>query len=281
MVIAIIGILVALLLPAVQAAREAARRVHCTNNLKQLGLGLHNYADANRGTLPYGNRAVDRHALFSSLLPFLEEQSLYDKLKLDSPPSSDNVNRYKVVAPYLCPSFPYPTVSTDTALADFMRGALTTYQGVGGAIVPYGKPPLTEAYGSLPYNGMFGWGFVRKLKKVSDGLSKTLMMGEYVHFDCSIGGACEAYPGQIRPWMLGCQAAKGSYTFKVVVHPINSPLNRVSDAVPFNHLAMGSFHAGGASFVLGDGAVQFLADEIDLNTYKALATCDGNETTSY
>src|SRR5262245_64832193 len=77
-VIAIIGVLVALLLPAVQAAREAARRSQCTNNLKQLGLAVHNYADANKGAFPVGEYSWGWGTWLVGLLPYIEQQNLYD-----------------------------------------------------------------------------------------------------------------------------------------------------------------------------------------------------------
>ncbi len=78
-VIAIIGVLVALLLPAVQAAREAARRSQCINNLKQLGLALHNYHDTYQ-TLPIGAQAGLKMNWRVSVMPFMEQQALFDKL---------------------------------------------------------------------------------------------------------------------------------------------------------------------------------------------------------
>ncbi len=93
-VIAIIGILIALLLPAVQAVRESARRSSCANNLKQLSLGCHNYANAHYDMLPLGVGAIDRYALFATLLPFVEETALFRQLKLNTDPTADTVNKY-------------------------------------------------------------------------------------------------------------------------------------------------------------------------------------------
>ncbi|MDR1960617.1 MAG: DUF1559 domain-containing protein, partial [Planctomycetaceae bacterium] len=79
MVIAIIGILIALLLPAVQAAREAARRMQCTNNLKQIGLAVHNFHDTRQGLTPLCVGNYDKVSFFYLLCPYIEQQPLYDQ----------------------------------------------------------------------------------------------------------------------------------------------------------------------------------------------------------
>src|SRR5690606_11590425 len=79
-VIAIIGILVALLLPAVQAARAAARRTQCANGLKQMGIALQNYAATYNGTFPYGTYGNGQPGMFANLLPFMEQQAIYDEI---------------------------------------------------------------------------------------------------------------------------------------------------------------------------------------------------------
>ncbi|MEA1949870.1 MAG: DUF1559 domain-containing protein, partial [Planctomycetota bacterium] len=106
-VIAIIGILIALLLPAVQAAREAARRMQCGNNLKQMGLAIHNYADAYEGKFPIGSPAPARHGLFSALLPYLEMNDIHDLCAWDLStfdPANEKV-RFEVIPAYHCPSY--------------------------------------------------------------------------------------------------------------------------------------------------------------------------------
>ncbi len=172
-------------------------------------------------------------------------------------------------------------MATDTTLPIYSQGALKTYQGIGGALIS--NPQLqvdTSGYGSLPNNGCFGWGFSRKFREITDGLSNTLMLGEYVHFDCP-NGACEPYPGQIRPRAVVSEGAYANYSFKVVVNIINSPLARVADSIPFNYLAMGSFHPQGAQFAFADGSVQFLVEDMNLLTYQQLSTVSGNEVTNF
>ena len=104
-VIAIIGILIAMLLPAVQAAREAARRMQCSNNLKQMGLGMHNYASANKDFFPTGNTGEMyrwKPGLFSLLLPYIEHQALYDSLDMTgwNDTINDEENKYTPIQCY-------------------------------------------------------------------------------------------------------------------------------------------------------------------------------------
>jgi len=277
-VIAIIGVLVALLLPAVQAAREAARRMQCTNNLKQIGLAMHNFAAANGDRFPAGSPDGATHGLFTLILPYLEQQNVYDQFDLEASTFSPLVlsdHRFIQMAPYLCPSWPHPPVFQDMP-NDLMNGAITTYQGVGGAFPEV--DPVTIAptsIGNMPHNGIFGFEIDRKLSSISDGLSNTLAVGEFVQIDLA-GEFFSAPPGNVRPWIYGASSsANASYAFKVIVHPLNSKFDRVAQSIPFNHLQHGSFHVGGANFVLGDGSVHFIQENIELELYQNLATING------
>ena len=274
-VIAIIGILIALLLPAVQAARESARRSQCTNHLKQLGLALHNYAGTHSEFLPPGSPDSLRHGLFTAILPFIEQTSIYDQIDLDGVPHDDPM-RYTVINEYVCPSFPGPVVFTDAMLASYQLGAVTHYQGVGGALRGDNYEITSTGDGFLPDNGAFGYRVFRRLAQFSDGTSNTLAIGEFVHRD-TVDGKFVAPPGNVRPWILGCNGGSGSYALKVVEHPPNIRLDRIADGIPFNHLPFGSYHPGGALFVMVDGSVHFITDGIDFDTYQSLATCNGNE----
>jgi len=128
-VITIIGILIALLLPAVQAAREAARRMQCTNNLKQMGLAIHNYMDTYRETFPAGRPETGTrtraHALFTHILPFMEQKTVYDTFDLNSNTLTGE-NRFTVIDTYICPSYPHdPVYGADKN--NYTHGAYTTY----------------------------------------------------------------------------------------------------------------------------------------------------------
>jgi hypothetical protein len=278
-VIAIIGILIALLLPAVQSAREAARRMQCSNNLKQIGLALHNYATAYGEFFPVGSPGDAEHGLFSTMLPFLELGSIHDELDLNGNTFHES-HRFTRVEVYACPSYPHPIVVRDAHNA-YMNGASTTYQGTAGSLRD-NVAVTNTSHGAIPQNGIFGWNLFRRMGDVTDGLSNTLAMGEFVHRDAHSGSGSANYapvPGNVRPWILGGTqgGTRGCYSAKVVEHPINARIDRIADGIHFNHLPMGSYHEGGCNFLVGDGSVRFVAETIPLELYRSLATVDGGE----
>jgi len=314
-VIAIIGVLVSLLLPAVQAAREAARRAQCSNNLHQIGLAAQNYVAA-KGTLPYGyartaehaknNISFVKHGLFADLLQYIEGETTYQRVDFDyykqsGRPMYQDPARDVVVDAYLCPAWPDARViQSAPANYEYQLGALTTYSGVAGAIRNQGETLFNSSFGRIPDNGAFTMvqvpgstgpfgsgnyliGYARKLKEITDGTSNSLLIGEFVHRDCCFGEYKEEPPGNTRPWYLsGYQ--DGPYSMKVLEKPPNvcvvrNPQNCVTgEAIHFNHLPMGSFHAGITQFVMIDGSVRSIADSVDLEVYKDFATVNGGET---
>lgn len=276
-VVSIIALLIALLLPAVQAAREAARRAQCTNHLKQLALACHDYAATWNEYFPPGSIAVQHHGLFSMLLPHLEQNAVYATFTIGT--SAENTynepQRYLSLPVYLCPSYTGPKVVRD--VDDLRNGAMTTYQGVAGVLIS-GKPTVSgNGYGDFPNNGIFGWGIVQSASRVTDGLSNTLLFGEFVQIDRPPSSNSKL-AGNMRAWVLNSYSVpNASYAIKVIRYAINSPLDRENDGVPYNHLPMTSRHPGGGTFAMGDGSVQFLSQSINLSTYQALATCNGGE----
>ena len=278
-VIAIIGMLVALLLPAVNAARAAARRAQCQNNLKQLGVAINNYA-SHKDRFPPGSPDKSLQGLFTYMLPYLEENDIFKTLDLDGTSHHDtnarrNPARFYHISSYACPAYPFPIVVTDNKVANYQLGALTTYQGVGGAIVDRSREARKKwtrsQFGDLPNNGIFGFGFERRLRKIKDGLSKTLAIGEFVHRD-TLESSFQRPPGNVRAWVLGANDTYGSYSFKVAEMPPNTPIDRVADGVLFNYLPMGSHHPGITFFALADGSVMGLNDAIDLEVYQSMTT---------
>jgi len=277
-VITIIGILIALLLPAVQAAREAARRMQCSNNLKQMGLAMHNYACTYREYFPTGNTGeLDRWkpGLWTLLLPYLEQRSLYDRLDVSGNTDTidDEENKYTPVPCYTCPSWPYPIVYRDQSIA-WLNGAIVTYRGTCGAY-PTVQPYTELIDGNCPHNGMFGMNWARRMADVQDGLSNTLAMGEFVQLDQT--GSYASPPGNVRPWILGSSWTMGMYGCMVVEYPINTVVDRFGDGIPGHWLPLGSFHPGGMNGLVADGSVTFLSESIDLELYRQLTTVDGGE----
>ena len=280
-VIAIIGILIALLLPAVQSAREAARRLQCSNNLKQLGLGMHSYATTYQAYFPTGNNAEEgrwKPGLMTLLLPYIEQQALYSRLDVtgETDTIDDETNKYTPVPCYTCPSWPYPVVYRDTGYS-WLDGAIQTYMGTAGAY-PTVKPYTTLSSGNCPKNGMFGVNWSRRVAEVRDGLSNTLAIGEFVQID-QTGPYADA-PGNGRPWILGSSNELGMYGSKVIVYAINATVDRFPEGIPYNWLPLGSFHPGGMNGLMADGSVAFLAETIELELYRQLATVNGGEVVS-
>jgi prepilin-type N-terminal cleavage/methylation domain-containing protein len=275
-VIAIIGVLIALLLPAVQAAREAARRSDCSNNLKQMGLAIHNFMGENNLGLPCGVQAPDRHGLFTFLLPYMEYRAVFERIKLGQSPSG-STERSSLIAVYICPSYRGPSLVRNSTSSE-LNGAVTTYQGVGGVLRPGVEVEKSTEFGDMPKNGAFGWRVRRRAEDVRDGLSNTLFIGEFVHRDKS--GPYAGFPGNVRPWITatnGWTTSFASNAFKVIAYSINAPVERTANSIPFNHLPMGSDHPGGVNFLVGDGSVHFLSENTDLELYKSLSTVDGAE----
>jgi len=284
-VITIIGILIALLLPAVQAAREAARRMHCSNNLKQIGLALHNYAGVWRETFPAGANGSYKHALFSHILPYLEMQSLYDQLDFEGSTAYSSINRelkYSMVPAYICPSWPHKSAYTSAEIAATIQagaapGVLALYQGVGGAFPTEEPHGLSPNFGDWPKNGMFIPYSYRHMKEVRDGLSNTLAMGEFSHIDTT--GHYATPPGFVRAWIAGGWSPTSDdsenlalMAMKVVANSINAELDTGAYGIHFNYLPFGSFHPGGAHFLMGDGSVTFLSENMRYLLFQQLAT---------
>ncbi len=309
-VIAIIGILVALLLPAVQAAREAARRTQCSNNEHQLGLALHGYLDSNGECYPSGWSGTYRIGLFTDILPYIERQALYDSIHRIIDYREENFGNpghptpydtrkhfpeqlFTEVSDYICPSWRYMKVCyTHSDPNKNPIGALSTYVGVAGSYE--GQDDVRESvHGDIPKNGIFGgeYDFLmgdpaypymvgRKLREVTDGLSKTMMLAEFNHQNVDLSIDYSEPPGNVRPWLSGgggSSSNPGLHSSKAVAEsPPNAEVNR--GPVAFNHLPLGSDHPGGINVCMGDGSVRFLSEAIDLDAYQALATADEGET---
>ncbi len=298
-VIAIIGILIALLLPAVQAAREAARRNQCANNLKQIGLALHNYHDIN-GTFPpgavfyggtdFGTGPVNnRGSMHVRLLPFMEQQQLYqyydfrmgtDNQRLPAAlPDGNTLLRSAVVPSFQCPSDAtnrklgsvpdqvqvsnyYPSMGPTAGISDNPSCSCPEY-------------PMWQSYSSASTNpdnpaGPFtrrGWNFVCRMADVTDGTSNTLFVGE-VRIDCS---------AHVRE---GWSHSNKWGAFTQIPINYDSCYPDVASAQAAGRTACAarctwntevgfkSMHPGGAQFVLGDGSVRFISQTIDHWTYQ-------------
>lgn len=291
-VIAIIGILVALLLPAIQAARAAARRNSCLNNVKQVVLACQNYADANQGALPPGSRDKGLPAAMCFILPFLEEGTLFKQLNLNAGSTGQTAVARNVINAYVCPEYPGEKAPDNNPGNSYSPngGGIANYQFVGGYYISTMPAAQLDksSFGDFPKNGMFGLtklvGANRetkgvRLRKVSDGLSKTFAYAEFTQNDKK--DPTSPYfglPGNMRSWIASDNGTFGFYAMKAISnYGVNANVDRKADGVPFNHLPFSSFHTNGAHFGLGDGSVQFVTDDVTLSVYQGMATTNGGE----
>jgi prepilin-type N-terminal cleavage/methylation domain-containing protein/prepilin-type processing-associated H-X9-DG protein len=284
-VIAIIAVLIGLLLPAVQKVREAAARMSCTNNLKQISLGLHNHHDA-LGKLPVGGvGSVNTSGLswHAFLLPYIEQGSLYNQLKLTPPFRTlgyldNNAAGMNRVATYMCPSaFPSNerTTFNTSPNSEFFNGTPTYSTHYYGNMGPKGTgyKVVGTTHGGYATQGVLGVDTQTKLEDIIDGTSNTFLVGEIAFTDMS------SNPGY-RVWTRGCGGSNASPGASVcggcknVANGIN--VTRFNSA-NFNDISFGSNHSGGANFALCDGSVRFLSETISLAVYRATASRDGGE----
>ncbi len=304
-VITIIGILIALLLPAVQAAREAARRVQCQNNLKQIGLALHNYhsqyncfpaLEAISIPEQCGTNNNCRGApVYVVLLPFIESENLDGLYDYNSPRGWNrwagwgsaepdvftNPLAYTRLGFYQCPSDD--------------RSREWSCQRVYFAVVGGGPLPAEaiSGYGNVWTNGLFTYNRWRRFADISDGSSSTFAFGESIHRSfIGIGTGYGTNTGGPVAWWTGgaCQGG-GSQDLPHCMHPAThtSGRNARNTRYPINYTIpnmtisyendapFGSFHSGGAHFSFADGHVSFINDTIDMSAYQALGTRAGGE----
>ncbi|MEO8271031.1 MAG: DUF1559 domain-containing protein [Aureliella sp.] len=268
-VIAIIGILVSLLLPAVQSAREAARRMQCSNNLKQIGLGLHNYESTFK-KFPVGSIESNFISAFASILPHLEQANTYVKYDFSEYYTfPDNASVSKQWMPtYLCPSMVLPRDVPDTRGAEvggpssyLLNEGTSSYMskadGMFGAHWP--------GYGSN--NPHFGFG------QIPDGTSNTLAVSEttYNYKDYKWSAALAApLGGAVRyglaRWVVGYpRVAMGTTRFTI---------NNFSTETLEGY---SSQHTGGVTALLMDGSVHFISDRINPTSFNAMSTRAGGE----
>jgi prepilin-type N-terminal cleavage/methylation domain-containing protein/prepilin-type processing-associated H-X9-DG protein len=300
-VIAIIAVLVALLLPAVQSAREAARRAQCTNNLKQMGLAIHGYHDAQGSfpsgylTLPGGNPIMGAPdpitrdtgpgwAWGALLLPYMEQTTVYAALNVNLPCRDlANVTGSRVVvASYLCPSVSEPSKAYDVKdesgakLATFSR---SHYGANSGRTEPWAYAVddwSSLADGPIYRNSRIG------VPAVTDGLSNTIFIGEH-----SAALSDYSWVGVV-PGGVSCPTRKFAFSScdvsatqvllhsgphpaddPPVIYPPNSRLSKVC--------AMYAEHPGGCNVLMGDGSVRFASANINQMVWAALATRAGGE----
>ncbi|HCO24398.1 MAG: prepilin-type cleavage/methylation domain-containing protein [Gimesia sp.] len=293
-VIAIIAILIALLLPAVQQAREAARRSQCQNNLKQLGLALHNYHDT-YSTFPIGSSYQYASSWLVAILPYLEENALYNKWTFvgarggqTSQAPTTTVDAFKniVISGFQCPSSTLESLSRDSVSPRF---STSSYVGISGA--PTAAAPISTTVGARCIQGLYGVvcsngamppNSAIRSRDFTDGLSNTIIVGEQSDFvtDSSgakvdirnswrwgfaMGAGAAGYPGTSN-WTT--TIANDSHNVTTLRYKVNfkTKTNDAGGSLEYGtNNGVQSIHSGGAFVLLGDGGVKFLSESIDFN----------------
>lgn len=316
-VLVILMFLVALLLPAVQESREAARRTQCKNNLKQMGLALHNYHDVHK-TFPFGFE-INTNGPYLGwswelvIMPYLDCSPFTNGVDFGSGLQNEYANSdlSRQMPVYLCPSDKSPTLLSHAPIvtSNVSDGLVTpatvdaadtfsrsTYFGVAGYLQAdvggiehgfSGDPPKSEPFinaGSLgnfgtsfstehrycdPQNfrGVFGQNSFVKIEDIKDGTSNAIMVGErYVVKNTSMRsvghGMWLGVPDCSNP--AGLAMVLGDTSLK-----INAGFKTHAQSTGF-----GSEHIGGGQFLLCDGSVRFLSEQINIGTYRDLSTID-------
>lgn len=283
-VITIIGILIALLLPAVQAAREAARRSQCINNLKQLGLGLLNYEQAHRAFPPPGISS-NQASWIVLLLPNLEQISLWETFNFKQGPYSD-ADKQRVSLTYIdglfCPSNAAATDRKDNNSATSNLWSCHYYGVLGPrGTNNYKSPPApyagtgwstNEGFGGYATDGMFLHPTGVKIAEVTDGTSNTLIVGE-------VSWQGSGYYRMFNRGYYYEDPASGRGTLLLLARSVYYPINSKYTAT-WNNQCFGSNHPGGAQFTMVDGSARFVSQTIDMPVYLALASRNGSEAVS-
>jgi prepilin-type N-terminal cleavage/methylation domain-containing protein/prepilin-type processing-associated H-X9-DG protein len=307
-VIAIIGLLIALLLPAVQAAREAARRVQCQNNLRQLALATLNFESAARHFPSgmqqklYATAPVYRgSSLFVYMLPHIEEVKLRQAWDFVDPGNNTlggaTARTATVLPMLLCPS---DLIDQNPVLSNSVYYGLTSYGGNGGTRSYFpsqasvdGMFHTTDSASEPNPNQRAVW-----LREISDGTSKTLLLGERNHNDPNFETfAAKGWCDSLKTWgwwgPSGARKAVGHVTMSAAT-PINyqlpftigaankasPPANSGTDFQYYAYLrfcAWGSNHPGGANFTMADGSARFIDDGVALSVLQAISTRAGGE----
>ena len=293
-VIAIIAILISLLLPAVQQAREAARRTQCKNNMKQLGLAMHNYHDT-VGTFPFG--FDERETLWSAMiLPQIEQANLYQTFVFqESGPgnwdsgAANEIACGTLISAFRCASMAVPEHIDNNGIVGRVP---VSYRAVSGSnaisddlsTIPAAYSPKVALEQQKGLDGIFFGCSSTRIRDITDGTSSTLMVGEsytdpsyvrdgqgmdYWQFGAPSTGGWDCIPGDLG----GTEYSEGLGS---AFSKINS---RLDPSIPgvLVELSFGSYHIGGANFTLADGSVRFISENIDINVYRSLGSIGGGE----
>jgi len=308
-VIAIIAILIGLLVPAVQQVRAAAARTTCQNNLKQIGLAIHNYHDSFKkmppgcttDVTPFGTGGGWGSSWMVFILPYIDQAPLYKLWTFNGSSGYTNANNRAlanglVLDMYRCPSTTLPAVATSAP-----NVMVPSYAGIMGdaGIIPgvatgaaSGNNGLTNNTGVLSFNSTV------RITSITDGTSNTIMVGENsaIYIDNAGTQQPGLTPSGIYGWPMGtgytgtAAGTGGSdnrcFNCLTVRYTINMRGTAVSGAAGLNsdcgmNFPINSAHTGGANCLFADGSVQFLSDTTAIDVLGKLATRNDGQTTGF
>jgi prepilin-type N-terminal cleavage/methylation domain-containing protein len=291
-VIAIIAVLVGLLLPAIQKVREAAGRLKCQNNLKQLALGLHNY-HSTYGSFPLGNsdpigndpgsEGDRRNWAITYVLPFIEQQAFHDDIETYLAKGAPYIVYYpnnKTILPiFMCPSDPAnPKILTGGPGSTNQQGFHGNYAACAGS-ASFNGP--SGADGGTKLNGIFYVFSKTRLTDITDGTSNTVMLSELI-----LSPDLTTHDTRGR---LFNPAKQGSILFSTLYEPNTTVADRLEwcQSIPMApcrsttseiNISARSYHPGGVNATLADGSNRFIANSVNLQIWNALGTRAGGET---
>ena len=301
-VIAIIAVLIGLLLPAVQKVRDAAANSQCKNNLKQLGLAVHNY-EAAKGVLPYGARCTAASVCYDNwaiaILPFIEQANLgnlYDPNKVNEDPANNTV-RSTFVKLFDCPSDPsgFTAINPSSGNGSGLLYMPSNYKGSEGVsdgtsywdrwdnaatLVNAGKRSLLGALHVTQQNVGLN---AERIVTILDGTSNTLLAGEYTTTTLPVHRAFWAYSyWECSLGAVSQNPAGGQASYTLLPNFTECAALEANASSSACKRGWSSLHAGGINFVMCDGSVRGIPRSIDTKILENLATIAGGEAnTSY
>ena len=278
-VVAILGILIGLLLPAVQAARETARRSLCLDKLRQHGLAMHNYHVANR-SFPSGFVWPDRTMWSALVLPQLGEEALYSTLEFGVPWDKDHSANERacgtVVSVFRCPS---AAVARHMDFEGIPDRVPCTYLGcASGRIVQ--ESGSSRRAGDRDLDGVLFRNSRIRIADITDGTSSTMIVGEALHRHDVLGFDHEGNHQGVDHWyfgstddLAGINASEAVGSTAIEINAVKNPHLPIDE----KELCFSSNHPGGVHIAFADGHATFISEQIDRGAWSALGTRAGGE----